>query len=218
MQDAGHVDAARDDFAVFFDGTGDGFAREGGRVELAYSLDNDSIDGHTLARFDYDDVIHRHLRGIDIDEFAVALDVRVVWRDVHERRDGFTALAHGVTLKQFSYLVEQHDGRTFGHMRVGAGEQDHGKGAECRHRHEKALVEGVASADVAPRFAQHVMTCDEVGDEVEREARIDGARATESRYKEAGLIDKENGEKDRQSHEDALEQLFLFLVHRCHLF
>ena len=95
---------------------------------------------------------------------AVLLDVGVLGSDVHHGRDGLAALAHGVALEELAHLVEEHDRGALGHVGLRLGEEDHRKGAERSHGHEERLVEGVASADVARRFEQGLVSGDEVGD------------------------------------------------------
>ena len=178
-QDARHVDAAGDDLRALLHVARHRFAGEGGGVELGGSIDDDAVDGNTLTGLDHDDVAYLHLVGIDLRQRPIALDVRVVGRDVHHGRDGFAALAHGIALEQLADLVEQHDGRALRHMRLGVGEEDHGERADGGDGHEEALVEGLAATDVAPRLEKHVVPGDEVGDEVEREARVQRAGLSE---------------------------------------
>ena len=64
-------------------------------------------------------------------------------------------------------------------MRLGVGEEDHGERADGGDGHEEALVEGLAATDVAPRLEKYVVPGDEVGDEVEREARVQRAGLSE---------------------------------------
>ncbi len=78
-------------------------------------------------------------------------------------------------MEQLSYLIEQHDGRALGHVRLGVGDGDHRERANCGDGHEEALVERLAAQDVAPRFAKHVVADDEVGDEEEDEAGVERA-------------------------------------------
>ena len=72
-------------------------------------------------------------------------------------------------MEQLAYLVEQHDGRAFGHVRVAVGEQHQRERADGGHAHEEVLVEHLA--DVLRRAQQHVVAGDEIGDEEQRELR-----------------------------------------------
>ena len=212
-QDAGHVDAAGDDLAAHLDVTRHGLAGKGGGVELRGAVDHDAVDRHALAGLDHDDVADLHLIRIDFDNRAVALDVGVIGGDIHHGGDGLAALAHGVALEQFAHLVEEHDGSALGHVRFGLGEEDHGECADGGDGHEEALVEGLATADVAPRLEQDVVSCDEVGDEVEREARVQRARLAEDAREHAELVERHDGEEEREREQNALQPLLLLFVH-----
>ena len=213
VQHAGHVDAAGDDVGARLHVAGDGLAGERGGVELAYALGDDAVDRHALAGLDDDDVADLDLIGVDLDELPVLLDVGVVGGDVHHGADGLAALAHGVALEQLADLVEQHDRGAFRHVRLGLGEKHHGEGTDGRHRHEEALVERLAVADVAPCLLQDVVAGDEVGDEEEREACVQVAGRTEDGVQDAELIDGVHDDEDDEREDDAVPPALLFLVH-----
>ena len=63
-------------------------------------------------------------------------------------------------MEQLADLVEQHDSGAFGHVRVGVGEEYHGKRADGRDDHEEAFVEGLAAADVVERLLKDVIAAD----------------------------------------------------------
>ena len=214
---ARHVDAAADDIVSGLGRTGDRLAGEGGGVELRLALDDDTVDGHALAGLDHDDSADGDVIGKDLLERAVGLlDVGVVGRDVHHGTDRFAALAHGVGLEQLADLVEQHDGGAFGHVRVGVGEEHHGKCADGCDCHEKALIEGLAAADVVERLLQHVVTGDQKRHEEQREACVDVARLAERCSQGVKLLESVYHRKDAQRDQDAialmLEGLFLLAL------
>ena len=117
------------------------------------------------------------------------LDVGVIGRDVHHGTDRFAALAHGVGLEQLANLIEQHDGGAFGHVRVGVGEEYHGKCADGRDRHEEAFVESLAAADVAERLLEHVVAGNQERHQEQHEAGVDVARGAEYGGKGTELVE-----------------------------
>ena len=158
MDETRHVDAAADDIVSGFGRAGDRLAGKGGGIELRLAFDDDAVDGHALAGLDDDDGADGDVIGGDLLECAVGLlNVGVVGGDVHHGADRFAALAHGVGLEQLADLIEQHDSGAFGHVRVGVGEEHHGKCADGRDRHEEAFVEGFAAADVVVCLLEHVV-------------------------------------------------------------
>ena len=98
-------------------------------------------------------------------------------------------------------------------MGLRLGEEDHRKGAEGRDRHEERLVEGVAATDVARRLEERLVAGDEVGDEEEREARVDVARRPEERGEKAALLEAERRGEEGQGDDDAVAPPLLLLVH-----
>ena len=169
--EAGHVDAARDDLVALAHFARHRLAGEGRGVQLGRAGQHHAVERHAFAGFHDDLVAHGHLVGVHLHELPVALHVGEVGRDVHHVGDGFTALAYGVALEQLAHLVEQHDGRAFGHVRVAVGEQHQRERADGGHAHEEVLVEHLAVADVLRRAQQHVVAGDEIGDEEQRELR-----------------------------------------------
>ena len=153
-----HVDAAADDIVSGFDRAGDRLSGKGGGIELRLAFDDDAVDGRALARLDDDDGADGDVIGEDLLECAVGLlDVGVVGCDVHHGADRLAAFAHGICLEQLADLVKQHDGGAFGHVRIGIGEEHHGKCADGRDGHEEAFVEGLAAADVVECLLEHVV-------------------------------------------------------------
>ena len=158
MDETRHVDAAADDIVSGFGRAGDRLAGKGGGIELRLAFDDDAVDGHALAGLDDDDGADGDVIGKDLLECAVGLlDVGIIGCDVHHGADRLAALAHGVCLEQLADLVEQHDSGAFGHVRIGIGEEHHGKRADGRDGHEEALVERLAAADVVVCLLEHVV-------------------------------------------------------------
>ena len=191
----------------------DGLAGERGGVELGAALGDHSVDRHALARLDHDDRANGHLGGVHLDELAALLDVGVLRRDVHHLCDGLAALAHRVALEELSDLVEDHDGRALGHVGVGVWEEHHCKGADRCHGHEEALVERLAVRDVARRLDEHVVACDEVGDEVEGERSVDVSGRPEGAGEKPGLVHNHDDGKDGDGDDDPVAPPTLLLVH-----
>ena len=132
------------------------------------------------------------------------LDVSVVGRDVHHGADRLAALAHGVCLEQLADLVEQHDGGAFGHVRVGIGEEHHGKRTDGRDCHKETLVEGLATADVVVCLLEHVVAGNQKRHEEQCEAGVDVARGAECGGEDAKLIEGVHHGKNAQRYQDAV--------------
>ena len=205
MDEPRHVDAAADDIVSGFGRAGDRLTGKGGGVELGFAFDDDAVDGHALAGLDHDDGADGDVIGEDLFECAVGLfDVGVVGCDVHHGADRFTALAHGVCLEQLADLVEQHDGGAFGHVRIGVGEEHHGKRADGRNGHEEALVEGLAAADVIECLLQYVVAGNQKRHEEQHKAGVDVARGAECGSEGAELIEGVHHGKNAQRYQDAV--------------
>ena len=205
MEETRHVDAAADDIVSSFGRAGDRLSGKGGGIELCLALDDDAVDRHALTGLDHDHGGDGDVIGEDLLECAVGLlDVSVVGRDVHHGTDRLAALAHGVRLKQLADLVEQHDGGAFGHVRVGIGEEHHGKRADGRDGHEEALVEGLAAADVIECLLQYVVAGNQKRHEEQHKAGIDVTRGAECGGKGAELIEGVHHGKNAQRYQDAV--------------
>ena len=207
VQKARHVDAARDDLGARLHMARHALAGEGGGVELACTFRHNAVDGDALAGLHHDDGADLDLVGIHLREAAVTLDVGVVGRDVHHGGDGLAALAHRIALEQLAYLVEQHDGCTFGHVGVGVGEEHHRKCAQGGHGHEEVLVEHLTMADVVESLADNVVAGDGEGDGEQHEARVHVARRAERGLKHAELVEGEHHGEDAQRDKDAHETM-----------
>ena len=228
MDEARHVDATADDIVAGLGRAGDRLARECGGVELGFALDDDAVDRHALAGLDHDHGADGDVIGKDLFECAVGLlDVSVVGRDVHHGTDRLAALAHGVCLEQLADLVEQHDSGAFGHVRVGVGEEHHGKCADGRDCHKETLVEGLAAADVIECLLQYVVSGNQKRHEEQREAGVDVARLPKCDSEGAELVEGINNGKNAQCYQDAVALvlkglfllallLFLFGIGGCH--
>ena len=212
-KNAGHVHAAGNHFGARLDEARNGFPGQGGRIKLARTRFDDAVDRDALARLDDDHIADGNLIGIHLPQLPIAFDGRVIGRDVHHVGNGLAALSDGVALKQLAHLVEQHDRRTLGHMRIGIRESDHRKCADGRHRHEEILVESRAAANVAPRFAEDIVAGDDVGHQVQAEARVECIRISARHRKGAGLVEDHHDEEQGKGDQDAKEQPLLFLVH-----
>ena len=200
-----HVDAAADDIVAGLGGTGDRLAGEGGGVELGYALDDNAVDGHALAGLDNNDGADGDVIGKDLLERAVSLlNVGVIGRDVHHGADRFATLAHGICLEQLADLVEQHNGGAFGHVRIGIGEEHHGKRADGRDGHEEALVERLAAADVIECLLQYVVSGNQKRHEEQHKAGVDVAGLSKCDSEGAELIEGVHHDKNTQCYQDAI--------------
>ena len=165
---------------------GDRLAGEGGRVELGCALDDDAVDGHALAGLDYDDGSAGHLVRIYLLKVAFGIfNVRIIGRDVHHGANRLAALTYGIGLEELPYLVKEHNGCAFRHVRVGVGKEHHSKGSERGYGHEEALVKGFAASNVVPGFFENVVAGDDKWHEEENEACINASGVSERAFEDA---------------------------------
>ena len=86
-------------------------------------------------------------------------------------------------------------------------------GADRGDGHEEALVEGLAAREVARRLGEHVMSRDEVGDEVEDEGRVDAAARSEGAGEKPRLVHGHDHGEDGDGDDDPVAPPALLLVH-----
>ena len=209
-EQAALVDAAADDCIARADGARHGLAGDGRGVELRAALDHDAVKRHALAGFYHDARAGLHVVGVDLLRRAVGVQqVRVVGGNLHHFGDRAARPVHGVVLEQLAYLVEEHDGGAFGHVRLAFGEKDKGKRADGGDSHEQVLVEGLAVHDAVPGTREHVVAGDEIGHEKAGELDPQAVFELEGAGYRAGLHDGEDAEGD----EYAVEAFFVRGVH-----
>ena len=209
---AGEVDAARYDLFAGLGVARRRFAGEGGGVHLGVAADHHAIERDALARLHDDLLAGLDVGGVDLHQLAALHDVGELGGDVHHGGDGLARLAHGVALEHLSYLVEQHHGSAFGHVRLGVGEQYEGEGAQRGHRHEEALVQRMASGELLGGFGQHVVAGDEVRHEEQREFGIEGLVAADA-FDKAGGLAGQDGEEQGERDDDAVAPALLLGGH-----
>ena len=173
-----------------------GFAGKCRSVKLTCAFDDGAVDGHAFAGLHHDDVADGHFCGVYLRKLAVALDVGVIGGDIHHGCDGFARFAHGIALEQLADLVKQHYRATFGHRRLSVGERDHGECADRGDGHEQVLVEHLAVFDVAGSAEQHIVSGDQIGNQVQGEQEIDRSRFASEQVGERQqvLADEDDGE------------------------
>ena len=139
----------------------DALSGERRHVQCRFSLEYHAVERNTLAGLDEDHTADGHLLRIDFCDLTVDFQIRIFRPNIHQRGDASAALAHGVALEKFTDLIEQHDRDA---LRILA--QDHG--ADRRNGHQQALVERLTVQDALDGLAQHIISRDEVGDQIQR--------------------------------------------------
>ena len=171
---------------------------------------DDAVKRYALAGFDDDLAPYGHFIRIDLHELAIAHDVSIVRGDVHHGRDRFARLADSVAFEQRPHLVEQHDGRAFGHVRLGFREEDERERADGGDGHEQVLVERLLVRDAVPGLREHVVARYEVGDEERDEF---DPLAIGQRLEHPGDLEDFHYEENPERNKYAVAQFFLLLVH-----
>ena len=101
-------------------------------------------------------------------------------------------------------------------MRVGIGEEHHGKRADGCDCHKEALVEGLAAADIIECLLQYVVAGNQKRHEEQHKAGVDFARGAECGGEGAELIESVHHDKNAQRYQDAvtlmLERLFFLAL------
>ena len=199
-QHAGHVDAAADDLVACLCVAGQALAGQCARVQAGRAGEDHAVQRHFFARLHDDHAADLHLVRIDLFKLAVALNVRVIRADIHQRADVAAALADGVALKQLADLIKQHDGDGF-HIVAAARDDRQRERADGGHGHQKVFVEHLTVQNAPPRLFQNVIADDQIGDQIQR------------KLQNAGHGDQLQRDQHGRSGQDAREHLFLLPVH-----
>ena len=199
-QQAGHVHAAADDLVSGLDVAGQALTGQGGGVQGGGALYDHTVNGHPLAGLHHDHGADLHVIRVHLLQLAVlVLHVGVVRADVHQAGNALAALAHGHALEQLADLVKEDNGAAF-HIVA------QGKGTHGSHRHQEALVKGLAVLDALDGLAQHVLAHHKVRDEVEQQLHR-GRKCRQ--HTEQQLEEDHKGQRDQ----DLLQALFLLFGH-----
>ena len=111
-QDTSLVDAAADDLHSRFHLTRHGFACEGGCIQSGRTFDDGSIQRDTFTRLYYDNRTDLNFVRVNLHQFAVLFDVRIVRSNIHQAGNRFSGFGNRIRLEPFSNLIEQHNGDT----------------------------------------------------------------------------------------------------------
>ena len=90
-----------------------------------------------------------------------------VGAQVHERRDGASALPLGIIFKEFAHLKEQHHEHGLGHFGLAAGQKTDEQGTERGHTHEQIFIKGFALNNALPRFGECFVTSEQIGRQID---------------------------------------------------
>lgn len=111
-QDTSLIDAAADDLHSRFHLTRHGFACEGGCIQSGRTFDDGSIQRDTFTRLYYDNRTDLNFVRVNLHQFAVLFDVRIVRSNIHQTGNRFSGFGNRIRLEPFSNLIEQHNGDT----------------------------------------------------------------------------------------------------------
>ena len=89
-------------------------------------------------------------------------------------------------------------------MRIGIGEEHHGKRADGRDGHEEALVERLAAADVIECLLEHVVAGNQKRHEEQHKAGVDVAGFSKCDSEGAELIEGVHHDKNTQCYQDTV--------------
>ena len=137
---------------------GQGFAGEGGGVQRGAALQHRAVQRHSLSGLHHDHRANRHILRVHFLQTVFRFQIGGVRPDIHQRGNGGAGLSHGVILKQFAGLVEQHDEHGLGIVACG-------ESANGGEGHQEVLVKYLPVDDAQNRLPQHVITDDQVGDQ-----------------------------------------------------
>ena len=181
-------------------------SRQGSGIQRADAFDDHAVDGHLLTRLDDDDGADLHLVRVDLYEFAVLLNIRVVRTDVHERADVFPAFVDGKALEQLADLIEKHNGDGLGIIAAFV-DQGNDHSTDRRHSHKKVLVKDLSVPDALEGFEQDIVANRQIWYQVqEKPYRL--------MYAVAVSLDRKMQHRHQHGRcQNAPEHFFLFLVH-----
>ena len=157
---AGQIDASADDFFSCLYIPRNALPGQSRSIQSRASLHNHSIDRNLLARLHDNDTADRHFIRIHALQLSVLLYVGIVRADIHKLGNVPAALTHRIALKQFSNLVEQHNGDAFPVI-----PQEHGTHG-C-HRHQKILIEYLTVTDAFYRLFQYVIANNQIWNQIQ---------------------------------------------------
>ena len=203
FQQPGHVDAAADDLVPLPDLPGQGLAGEGGGIQGGGALHHSAVDRNLLAGLDHNNGADGHLVRVYLLQLPVLFHVGVVRADVHQLTDVPAAPAYCIALEPLADLIEQHDGDGLGVIPAPLV-QGQGNGAHSGHGHQEVLVEHLAVLDALQGLSQDVVTCDQIGDQVQP--------------KPHPACDGENMQDSQQGRrcQNADQHDFLLFIHEVH--
>ena len=77
--------------------------------------------------------------------------------DIHQMSDARTTPPLGITLKEFSYLEEEHHKHSLREFRLCTRQKSDTQGSDGSHRHEEMLIEGIALHYPFPCLVESLM-------------------------------------------------------------
>ena len=160
MEQACHIDTARDDLIPGFDLAGQALACERGGVQRRFTLNHHTVNRNFFARLYHNNGADPHFVRVHLLQFSIPFDIGIIRTDVHQITDIPAALAHSIRLEPFTYLVEQHN--RDGLQIVAVFIYGQGKRTQRSHRHQKVLIEHLTVADTFSGFSQNVVANDQI--------------------------------------------------------
>ena len=123
-------------------------------------MNHHTVNRNFFARLYHNNGADPHFVRVHLFQFAIPFDIGIIRTDVHQITDIPAALAHGIRLEPFTYLVEQHN--RDGLQIVAVFIYGQGKRTQRSHRHQKVLIEHLTVADTFSGFFQNVVANNQI--------------------------------------------------------
>ena len=165
FKQAGHINAAADNFIARLGFTGQALAGQRAGVQAGAALNDNAVNGHLFARLHNDNAADFNLVWVNLFQAAVLLYVGVIRANIHQIANITAAFAHRVALKPFAHLIEQHHGNGFQIIAVFIDCQRH-----CAHRghgHQKVFIKNLPVEDTPNGLFQNIVADNEVIGQIE---------------------------------------------------
>ena len=150
------VDTAGDDALPRFYGTGHGLSGQRRRIHHAFTTLHHAVNRNLLSRLNQKNISDFHF--VRIYRFYAAilpLHIRILRHDIHQFLNGGTASSHCIALKEFPYLIENHDGYRLCKL----------SGKKCtnrRDRHKEGFIKRSPVLYPQETFPQHLITAQKI--------------------------------------------------------
>ena len=200
---APNVDGAAEHFLPRLNVARQGFPRQRGGIEGAFSFQHHRVHRHAFPGAQNKNVADLHFLRRNYHFFAVAKHAGNIGADIHQSRNGATRFSHRVTLEQLAHLIKEHHAARFGKVQKSDG-------SESCHHHQEVFVQKPAGQKISPRLKDHVVTDDQIRRKEGQDEQIKAIiaetpflRHFAKGFKRRQLIKDDPHQKDGKRHKDA---------------